>query len=328
MKLLKRVELKDILSLDQEFLFQYFFKEKVSTNYRIYFKNTLRNDTKASCWSAEHPLIKDLIVLFDFGHREYNMKNIVELYCKMNNTTPSRAFKKLTEICKVNNRIFNKNKEVQIIKSPEQTLVPYQRPYKRVDFLFWEQFGWTELMVRNSGIIRIYAYKSFDRHSGVYKFKHCHAPTYWLPCANNLNLGKVYCPSRPSVKWRGSMKDADYFFVGDSSTDKLCITSSKKDCGTLHSVFGWDCYAFNSESIIPSKCIPNIDKIIKKSSTIIIWLDADEVGRKYARIIKKYILSNYNKPVIVIDTGEVEYKDPSDFYKKYGRSKLEALWKN
>ena len=206
-------------------------------------------------------------------------------------------------------------------QKPHTKLEVCTRNFRDYDLQFWNSFGinieWlrfgrvfaiSDIVInKNNTISQI----SADKYAYVYvEFK------------DNIQSLKIYQPYNTKFKWMSDGNDSiwNLWTQLPPTGDKLIITSSLKDALCLWANIGIPSCCLQSEIATPKKHI--IEQLKTRFKKVFILYDNDfqkeiNVGQK--RAVK--IAEEYNLHNICIDS-EYGVKDPSDFYKKYGKQKF------
>lgn len=197
----------------------------------------------------------------------------------------------------------------------------YYRPY---DLKYWEDFYWTEWMLKESKTFAISHYFLNNHKTNfedkVYAVGNERAFVYDYYWHEGTMRRKLYFPDRKENKWISNVDDSivQLVDVAPKTGDILFITSSKKDGGifwrmqlenmfpglVIHGV------APNSEHT----CVPSmwLEKMRGRWKYIILYYDFDDSGIKNAIKFSQI----FNLPYL--NTESKGLKDPSDFSKKLG----------
>jgi hypothetical protein len=183
------------------------------------------------------------------------------------------------------------------------------RPFRYGDLKYWAQFGISRETLELYNVTAVEMYWLFaDQKYPKTTFDICFAYRIW-------SKYKIYRPlaADKGDKFRNNFteKHIEGFTQLKYDQDLLIITKSLKDVMLLRE-FGYEAVASHSESnIIPPQALSYFEAKYKR---IVVWYDND--GKTQA---DKY---SYEKVYVPIESGE---KDPSDYYKRYGKDATQAL---
>lgn len=187
------------------------------------------------------------------------------------------------------------------------------RKFKKEDYEYWEQYGITkEILIEYN----IYAIKEVYLNKQLYWYNTDNNPIYGyyfhktkkIKCYRPLELNK-------KNKWLGNVTSEDIqgYDQLPKGGDLLIITKAMKDVMCLKSI-GLISIAPQGEDHYFSEDIMN--ELKARFKHIICWYDNDKPGVNAS--IK--LTTMYNLDYVNIPKGLP--KDPSDYYKEFGRDKL------
>lgn len=183
------------------------------------------------------------------------------------------------------------------------------RPFRLADLKYWAQFGITESTLNRYLVTSVEMVWLFeDQKSPKMPRDLCFAYRIW-------SKYKIYRPQAPdkSDKFRNNFNEmhVEGFTQLRYKSDLVIITKSLKDVMMFYEL-GYEAVASHSESnILSEKVLRYLESKFKR---IVVWYDND--GKTQA---DKY---SYQKVYVPIESGE---KDPSDFYKRYGKEATQSL---
>lgn len=146
---------------------------------------------------------------------------------------------------------------------------------------------------------------------------------------------KLYQPYSQTMKWL-SKHDASVWdlwkqafrWADEKSNDALIITSSRKDAMCLWNNLSIPSMSLQGEGYLPKPQV--MQQVLDKFKKVYLWYDNDfthkddNPGQDNAKkLIELY--PNLNNIYIPDEYG---CKDPSDLFKKYGKTTLKQIWKN
>lgn len=204
------------------------------------------------------------------------------------------------------------------------------RDFTSKDLQYWNEYYWTEWMLKESKTKSLSHYWINDNIFYVDREELCFSYDYYYH--SNRFQRKLYFPEKTTFKWISNMDNTivQLVDVAPKSGDILFITSSKKDAGIF--------WRIQLESMFPDLVIhgvaPNNEgafvpeewfyKMKERWKRIIIWYNNDwnkptNTGVKNAaKYAEKYGIEYYFNP-------DNEPKDPSDFAKKYDLKAFKEL---
>lgn len=222
------------------------------------------------------------------------------------------------------NTEHNKEKQPTIIRIKKRVDTAQKIIYRPTDLSYWEDFYWTEWMLRESKTFAISHYFLNNYKTNytdkVYTVGSERAFVYDYYWHEGCMRRKIYFPDRKENKWISNVDDSivQLVDVAPKTGDVLFITSSKKDAGifwrmqlenmflgkTIHGV------APNSEHT----CVPSVwlEKMKSRWKHVVLYYDFDDSGIKNAVKFSQI----FNLPYL--NTENKGLKDPSDFSKKLG----------
>lgn len=231
-----------------------------------------------------------------------------------------------------NTKYVKKSQTIQLKEKKPSDIKKRKRPFTEKDLKYWNEFYWTEQMLKDSNTESISHYwingnmwtVKPDELAFSYEY-------YWH---NNRMQRKLYFPQRTDYKWFSNVDNTIVQLVNvmPKKGNVLFITSSKKDAGIF--------WRINIERYFPDLIIhgvaPNnegsfvpeewFNKQKLRWDKIILWYNNDWHKKdnpgvtnsiKYA---EKYGIEWFVNP-------DNEPKDPSDYAKKYSLDKFVKLIK-
>lgn len=198
------------------------------------------------------------------------------------------------------------------------------RQIRQYDIEYWESYGISQEWLRFGRVFPIsdiFIYKQDDKFNfPADKYAYC-----FVEFKDDKQSLKIYQPYSERFKW---MNDGDNSVWNlwsqlPEKADKLIITSSLKDALCLWANLGIPSCCLQSEKATPKKQV--IEELKSRFKTVYVFYDNDytrleNTGQKSANLlVKKYNLKN-----LCIDDW-YESKDPSDLYKKYGKTTFQKI---
>ncbi len=213
------------------------------------------------------------------------------------------------------------HKKINIQDKPPTIIQKKKRPFTKKDLQYWNEFYWTEEMLKLSKTESISHYwingnmiTVGDELAFSYEY-------YWH---NGRFQRKLYFPERNQYKWISNVDNTIVQLVDvmPKYGDILFITSSKKDAGIFwrmnmegmfRNIVVHGVAPNNEVSFVPKEWFR---KIKTRYKSIIIWYNNDFTGINNASKFS----SEYEIPYCHNPIGSP--KDPSDFCKEYGIKKF------
>lgn len=278
---------------------------------------------KLSYWEALEKIYNDF-KLNEYGNISSNcVGNNYTLPKQSSNKSVGQVRDKSPTIIRIKKRVNEDYRERGI----------YYRPY---DLKYWEEFYWTEWMLRQSKTFAISHYFLNNHKTNfedkVYAVGNERAFVYDYYWHQGCMRRKLYFPDRKENKWISNVDDSivQLVDVAPKTGDVLFITSSKKDAGIF--------WRMQLDNMFPGLVIhgvaPNAESVfvdpkwLNKMKTrwkrIIIWYDndwdkKDNPGVKHAKKFSEmYGLEYYYNP-------DYTAKDPSDFSKEKSLLEFKSL---
>ena len=301
------------------------------------FKSDLRpDDTNPSCCISQ---IKGDLLYTDFGEgsyravdyvmRKFNL-TFIEALLKLNadfNLNLSVTTQFIGELLKTTPKI---NPKIDFKEKSHATIQKKRRDFTKQDLEYWNNFYWTEWMLKESKTESISHYwingymwkvKSDDL---AFSYEY-----YWH---DKRQMRKLYFPLRDKYKWFSNVDNSivQLVDVAPKSGDYLFITSSKKDGGIF--------WRMQLNNMFPGKVIhgvaPNAEsafvpeewfsKMKERWTNIIIWYNNDwDKSTNTGVVNAQRYGEKYNLPYFY--NPDRTPKDPSDFSKKFGLLEFKKL---
>lgn len=275
------------------------FKSERTPSFRFYVSK--EGILKFKCYSTGHGgnCIDFVAALYNIDYKEAIVKIINEVYGdkKVYKVQGTTAYVKPTP-------------SVYVPKA-EAKIEVILRDWVIEDIDYWKQYGLTiddlyKYDVKPCSQVWIYIDKMYYNYTTVKDL-----------CYRYLINGryKIYRPFiMKKGRWLSNMtrKEVQGFAQLPEKGELLVITKSLKDIMVLKKYLNVDSISFGSESMTVTKEIA--DYLYTRFKTIILFYDNDEAGLTNMERISK----ETNIPYVSIDV-ELESKDPSDLYKKYGK---------
>jgi len=308
--------------IDERKVFKYYLGlDKLDL--RCKYINPLRRDTHPGCsfFNGSYGVYKDRLIFHDFAlSRSYDCFDIV---MEKFNLSFYKALEKINKDFKIG---LNTSEPVQKIKKDSKSekasfgtkgkkLIQVQKKeFSDSELEYWKSFGISSETLKKYNVIsvdKVYVDKEFRMRSTKKNpiFAYILSPTSI----------KIYRPLDKKQKWMTNQDPTTY--QGMSQTpfmgDLIFITSSLKDVMVLHEL-GYAAIAPNSEKV-PDQYTVNMLK--SQFKEVIVFYDSDGGFTKKegkGKYIAGKTSSKYNMPFIYLDS---KYKDISDYYKAYGKTK-------
>lgn len=216
---------------------------------------------------------------------------------------------------------FLKNKDIKITRIQKRPVSKIEinvsiRDWKSHDIEFWNKYGINKewLVFGNVFPISDIFIKKDDKEMDLPAEKYAYA---YAEFKDNETTFKIYQPYSKKCKWLSNHNKSvwDLWRQLPASGDRLIITSSRKDALCLWANLGIPATCLQGETYFPKDKIINQTK--ERFKKIYVLLDNDETGRKFGHELQK----RYDLIYLEINSS-YEVKDPSDFYKKYGRKEF------
>lgn len=307
------IELSDILKIvsEEDILAYYFNIYKLPT----LISSPLREDKNPSfsIYINRHNHVR----CYDFGTQQ--RYGVFDLLMEYFHLTFSQVLERVWyDMCHIYIHTPKKTIKKQTYKHSPLKLEVKTRSFKDYDLQFWNKYGISQEWLRFG---RIFAISDIILNKNG--LKSCiPADKYayvYVEFKDNIQSLKIYQPYNKTYKWMsdGNSSVWNLWTQLPEKGEKLIITSSLKDALCLWSNLGIPSCCLQSEIAIPKKQVINQLKLRFDNIYILYDNDYDKsvnTGQNRANMLcDKYQLYN-----ICIDK-KYEVKDPSDFYKKYGR---------
>jgi len=278
--------------------FSVFFSKKYN---KLFFKD-LATGERGDCfvfvsrlYTLKYPeTLREIIIDFEL-HKEFGIKQYRKSKNKPKIHTKEEIDKKVKEATKLR------------IK---------RRDWKEHDIIFWKTFGISSKTLKKYRVFPIQYIFINDEIIVAEKYAYV-----YIENKDNEVKFKIYQPFSKNMKWINNMLEGTISgWEQLPNTDKLLIiASSLKDSMCLNEL-GYNVLNPQTENYIFKKHI--IEKLKQRFNKIIVFYDEDKAGKKAAYRMKEMFNINF------ITTEDEENKDPSDYYKKYGKKELKRLIDN
>lgn len=234
-----------------------------------------------------------------------------------------RINKDIEEIKKLDKYILKKDKRIYNNKDFREggksvktlsTLNVKTRVWRDYDLEFWSQFGITKEWLEFGNIHAISHIQIGDKTFPSDKYAYC-----YVEFKDEHPTIKIYQPFSDRLKWlnnHGSSVWDLWQQAINSNSDKLIITSSRKDALCLWANTGIPSVSLQAEGYLPKPHV--VDILWNKFKTIYCFYDNDydkdeNYGRKYGQKLSElYGFKQIEIPDFYLS------KDPSDLFKNYG----------
>lgn len=234
------------------------------------------------------------------------------------------ALEKIWNECdkKISDREISKykhtlTKKIEKYKHTTTTIKIKSRPFNNADLTYWESYGWTPEFLKEAKIVPITSYwinsKKFDcGFEEVYCFNYYEH--------DGIFRRKLYFPHRDVNRFISNIDTTvvqGWNLLPKEGGDLLIITKAYKDIGTFKAIKEYAIATNNETSFIPEHVL---DKLKSRWEYLIIWWDNDKEGIKSGnKFSEMYDIPFFHTP---FNTE----KDPSDYYKTFGKEKFEEMF--
>lgn len=283
----------------------------------ILISSPLRKDTNPSfsIYSGKNGKIR----CYDFGlQKSYGLFDVLMEYFHMDF---SQLLSKIWEdMCCISTKLppsqISTKQNKQHVKLEVCT-----RNFRDYDIQFWNSFGISIEWLRFG---RVFAISDIvlNKNDQIMQFTADKYAYVYVEFKDKIQSLKIYQPFNQKFKWMSDGNDSiwNLWTQLPESGEKLIITSSLKDALCLWANLGIPSCCLQSETATPKKHI--IEQLKTRFKRVFLLYDNDyikpvNVGQNKAiQLAEKYDLQN------LCIHSKYEVKDPSDFYKKYGRKKF------
>lgn len=305
------------------------------------FKSEFRDEKSPSCMIE---MIGGDLLYTDFAEGSYRALEFVmrkfncsfkEALYIVNNDFGLKLIGSNEDFSPQHSPIMIPEKEDVSFKEKSTTIIDvHYKRFEDADLFYWNQYGWTEEMLKMASIRPIDYYWLTMIHKGMIKVPYASnrslAYSYDYYMHEGIFRRKLYFPEKTGKeKWLSNVDNTiiqNWDLLPKSGGDILFITSSKKDCGPIYRLYGglhespyWNAIASNSESQFI--CEPVFYKLRRRFDKIILWLDSDDTGIKN---MKKFS-SIYNIPWMSNPLYCKCPKDQSDLWKDVGGNEFRRI---
>lgn len=333
MKARLNITLSDILKevKETQILFYYLGYSAIKGN----IKSPIHNDTRPSFSIKEY---NGSIRYKDFGGNGYQ-GNLYDLLSKVFNKTYLEVldmiYKDLDKIKKSPETLFTESTKIQLVrtssgnvkKSENISLKVIIRPWKDYDTEFWKQFGITIPFLTACNNYAI-SHIILEGSEGIKKIpaeKYAYA---YVEFKDGKSTIKVYQPFSTDHKWSNKHDPSvwDLWNKLPPTGDILIITSSRKDAMCIWENIGIPSTSLQAESYLPKPQV--IEELKRRFKNIYLLYDNDyNKDKNWGKQFAKKLSEAFDIPMLLIPSI-FKTKDPSDFYKKYGKEAFKKLIKN
>lgn len=210
------------------------------------------------------------------------------------------------------------------------------RDWKDWDAEFWNSFGIPVAFAQWCNVFPIsHAFftktvENKEQTITVPMDKYAYAYVEWKDGKESI---KLYQPYSETMKWL-SKHDASVWdlwkqvfqFADQQSDDTVIITSSRKDAMCLWYNLRVPALSMQGEGYLPKPQV--MQQVLDRFKNVYLWYDndfkhtEDNPGQDNAA----KLIALYPKLKNICIPSELQCKDPSDLYKKYGADKLKQIW--
>lgn len=209
---------------------------------------------------------------------------------------------------KVKKAVINDKDRIKNIIKKSVDIQVKARVWNSNDAKYWNQYGISKATLKK---FRVFPIKYIFINREVYKAeKYAYA---YMEKKDNVIRFKIYQPYSLKMKWIGNLIEGTLsgFSQLNKSGNLLIIASSLKDGMCLHDLGIKDIISPQTENYIFKEHI--VSDLKRRFKNIVLFYDNDEAGIVAAKKISELYDIKY------INTGSDEYKDPSDYYCKFGK---------
>lgn len=297
--------------ISEEDIFRYYVPHLVEFGKN--FKSELYSDTKPSCSIKR---FSNGLLYKDFGTGDvYDCFGYVQakFHCNFQECLKIIACDfnliKITAYIPTNIAFGIPSKEKVTVVETEIKIRSHK--FERKDLAYWNSYGVTNEFL---ALEKIKAISYYWINGNRFK-----AENYSYAYIGGNYKYKIYQPFS-EYKWFGNLnKTILGYDILPKTGDILFITSSFKDVGCLYGS-GYSAIDLGSETSNISQL--TLDFLKERFKRVVLYYDNDETGIALAETkAKEWSIEFIHNPI-----GEP--KDPSDYYKKYGREKLNELIKS
>jgi len=247
----------------------------------------------------------------DFVAKKFNLHladAVNKIYNELNSDNKSSI--KLTPNKEIK-KVVNSNKHsAKVIKIKS-------RDWTEKDLNYWKQFGWSKELLVKANICPISKFwvngRKYIVTTPAYSFN------YYFH--EDIFRRKIYFPFKTYNRFVSNIDNTvvqGWHMLPKEGGDLLVITKAFKDVGTFYNAGVYSCATNNETSFFPE---PVVNKLKSRWKNIFLWWDNDKEGIKSG---DKYA-DKYN--LTFVHTPENSSKDPSDFFKDFGRESFIKLLK-
>jgi hypothetical protein len=312
-----------IYTLDQQYeIFNYYFGP---VELKKSFKNPLRNDKTPKCYFTER---NDTLFFMDWAFMPTHLDCIEFVNKQYNLNDRKSSINKINLDLKYSNKVkgnFLSQVQGELQKAPLLTLDKVTNTLEKSNYsVITKSFNNIELNYWNQFQINLDILNKFEIKPIQYVLKNNiinYSASNFNPIFGyyeNNELFKIYNPIGKSFqKWRTIKAILEGYSKLEYKTNICFITSSLKDTMCL-TALGYDAFNLPSENSYKI-FLPVIEDLFSKFEAIYVYLNNDEAGKKFSRLLTLEIdtrLKYINNPSFM------QEKDPSDVIKFLGSNRL------
>lgn len=239
-----------------------------------------------------------------------------------------RIIKDLNEIKNIDKYIIRQNKDTYTSRQKDSKSIKTRaslnvkvRDWEEHDLKFWESFGISIEWLKFGNIFPIsHVFLNNSRYPAD-KYAYC-----FVEFKDGITTLKVYQPYSDKQKWLNNHGPSVWDLwqqVMSTNSDKLIITSSRKDALCLWANTGIPSTSLQAEGYLPKPHVVSI--LTDKFPTIYCFYDNDfNKPKNYGREYGKKLSELYEFKQLEIPE-EYHSKDPSDLYKNHGSKEFNKV---
>ena len=226
----------------------------------------------------------------------------------------------------INRKDFKKNKpkleytDSKFEESKSATIQVEIRPFQEYELAWWKRFGITKETLEK---FKVYSCKNIWLNGNLFHTETQHQLIfgYYGGIKDGIELWRCYHPSKKKYKfisnWKSNQIQGGKMLPKDGG-ENLVITKSLKDCMLLYEL-GIPAIAPCSENLFVSQ--KQFEKLKSKFKNIFLFYDNDQAGVSNMNKIRK----QFPELIVTFIPRNLEAKDISDFYFKYGKKRTIEL---
>lgn len=285
------------------------------------YKSPFRKEERASCSFYQG---KNGELLFrDFG--EGKSYSWISATMKRHGCTFGRALRIVAEdlgLIKINSpRQVYKLIDIPKVKNTLTNLQVQIKDFTDEELNWWESFGINEDTLK---LYNVFSINTTFINGAIHTFSNEKFPIfgYYFGKKESIEVWKIYMPLNKNKGYRFLTNAKESTIQGWKQLPKegesVVITKSMKDVMLLHEL-GIPACAPNSENIFISE--QRYNNLKSRFKNIFLLYDSDLTGVKFTNKIRK----QYLDVIPLLIPRKYGCKDLSDFYKKFGLSKIQKL---